>query len=342
MKLPRFTAGRIGLLDYKALNQAFTAIEELKRDTATNATKPSEIAGRSFVAQITGLTTSATQGSNQGTASTETVVGATFVQAYLYDWVEVSIGCGDGIAPVGTGVSVLDLSCARGTELSAALSTTYYPAVDFNAMQRYTSGDLVLLSRIAVRSGSRYSTMYAVSPLQNASTAFLARLTSGHATIAGLYAWTGVSVQLSGSTLGKSLAVNLFELNAVRSCENYANVLTMNGTSYAGSSNWGHGQDTTAISKLPLPTGSAGTGTIVQMNRGALSATLTTTTAGSFVVGIVYKIITVGTTNWTLIGASASTVGISFTATGIGTGTGTAGFFGAHYWFYSVAPVTCV
>lgn len=63
------------------------------------------------------------------------------------------------------------------------------------------------------------------------------------------------------------------------------------------------------------------------------SATLTVTTptshnlsitAGSFVVGQEYKILSVGTTDFTLIGASANTVGVVFTATGAGTGTGTA------------------
>lgn len=47
-------------------------------------------------------------------------------------------------------------------------------------------------------------------------------------------------------------------------------------------------------------------------------------TAGSFVVGTNYTIVSVGTTNFTLIGASASTVGVQFVATGAGTGTGTA------------------
>ena len=47
-------------------------------------------------------------------------------------------------------------------------------------------------------------------------------------------------------------------------------------------------------------------------------------TAGSFVTGTSYKITTVGTTNFTLIGASSNTVGIVFTATGAGSGTGTA------------------
>lgn len=49
-----------------------------------------------------------------------------------------------------------------------------------------------------------------------------------------------------------------------------------------------------------------------------------TVTAGSFVVGQTYTIATVGTTNYTLIGASANTVGVTFTATGVGAGTGTA------------------
>lgn len=46
--------------------------------------------------------------------------------------------------------------------------------------------------------------------------------------------------------------------------------------------------------------------------------------AGSFVTGTIYRILTVGTTDFTLIGASASTVGVVFTATGAGIGTGTA------------------
>jgi len=49
-----------------------------------------------------------------------------------------------------------------------------------------------------------------------------------------------------------------------------------------------------------------------------------TLTAGSFSVGTTYTIVTVGNTNFTLIGASANTVGVTFTATGVGTGTGTA------------------
>ena len=51
---------------------------------------------------------------------------------------------------------------------------------------------------------------------------------------------------------------------------------------------------------------------------------LTEITAGAFVIGKAYTIKTLGTTDFTLIGASATTIGIVFTATGVGTGTGTA------------------
>jgi len=46
--------------------------------------------------------------------------------------------------------------------------------------------------------------------------------------------------------------------------------------------------------------------------------------AGAFVIATSYTILTVGTTNFVAIGASANTVGVVFTATGAGSGTGTA------------------
>jgi len=50
----------------------------------------------------------------------------------------------------------------------------------------------------------------------------------------------------------------------------------------------------------------------------------TTTTAGSFITGVTYTILSIGTTDFTAIGASSNTVGVTFTATGPGTGDGTA------------------
>lgn len=49
-----------------------------------------------------------------------------------------------------------------------------------------------------------------------------------------------------------------------------------------------------------------------------------TVTAGDFVVGRFYEIVSVGTTDFTLIGAASNTVGVRFKATGVGSGTGTA------------------
>ena len=43
-----------------------------------------------------------------------------------------------------------------------------------------------------------------------------------------------------------------------------------------------------------------------------------------FIIGALFKIETVGTTDFTAIGASSNSVGVQFTATGTGTGTGTA------------------
>ena len=49
-----------------------------------------------------------------------------------------------------------------------------------------------------------------------------------------------------------------------------------------------------------------------------------TFTAGNFTIGKVYTILTVGNTDYTLIGSASNDVGTSFTATGVGTGNGTA------------------
>ena len=69
--------------------------------------------------------------------------------------------------------------------------------------------------------------------------------------------------------------------------------------------------------------------TVLQNNqwlqfRVKLTSTAQVVTAGSFVIGLRYTIVSVGNTDFTLIGASSSSIGISFIATGVGSGTGTA------------------
>jgi len=55
--------------------------------------------------------------------------------------------------------------------------------------------------------------------------------------------------------------------------------------------------------------------------RGAPNVTVV---AGSFTIGSIYTITSVGTTNFMAIGASSNTLGVTFTASGVGSGTGTA------------------
>jgi hypothetical protein len=47
-------------------------------------------------------------------------------------------------------------------------------------------------------------------------------------------------------------------------------------------------------------------------------------TAGNFVIGKTYRIVSIGNTNFTLIGATSNTPGLHFIATGVGAGSGTA------------------
>lgn len=54
------------------------------------------------------------------------------------------------------------------------------------------------------------------------------------------------------------------------------------------------------------------------------STSVATVSAGSFIIGTTYTIASVGTTDFTKIGAAANTVGLGFVATGTGVGTGTA------------------
>lgn len=292
MKLPRFTSGGWGRLSFAVINQAFEQIEKTAnsaRDGERMDAPPSQ-----FVAKINGLTTSATQGTAQGT---DAVTGATFAKSYLYDWSEISIGVGDGVSPAGTGLSWQDANAAQGRGRASGITTTYSPAIDIATSQRCAAGDIVVLNRVAVRSGSKYSAMYLITGA-SASTSFLARLTAKHATIAGIYAWTGLTRSLSGTVAARTAAINLYELNTIRNCNNYAATLSVEGVSFAGSNDWGHGQVLTGanatLTKLALPVGAAGAGTIVQMN-------VTHTSDTSF---------------------------------------GSPAVFGAHYSFYSVAPVT--
>jgi len=85
---------------------------------------------------------------------------------------------------------------------------------------------------------------------------------------------------------------------------------------------------TTPLGVINKTIGVTSTGTVVAVNPGAVGNVLASATGGTvnataLVSGTQYTILVVGTTDFTLIGASANTIGEIFTATGVGTGTGT-------------------
>jgi hypothetical protein len=95
------------------------------------------------------------------------------------------------------------------------------------------------------------------------------------------------------------------------------------GDTYTTSTGWGAGSwsptDTVTLGVNPFSVASGSTTvTVTQTAHGYLKS------AGAFTVGAQYKIVAVGSTDFTLIGAASNTVGVIFTATGAGTGSGTA------------------
>ena len=122
------------------------------------------------------------------------------------------------------------------------------------------------------------------------------------------YLSNGEVVWFTGATFG---GVNT--LNTSNNIQQYY-VVGLTGTTFGISLTLGG----TAIA---LST-AAGTMTV---NTSYFSVTANDDIAGSFLTGTTYTILSVGTTDFTSIGAASNTVGISFVATGAGEGTGTAG-----------------
>jgi hypothetical protein len=73
-----------------------------------------------------------------------------------------------------------------------------------------------------------------------------------------------------------------------------------------------------------LPAEGAQTLWVVAADKAGNTSTLSKVAAGSFAAGAVYTIASIGTTDFTALGASSNTVGLSFTATGPGSGSGSA------------------
>lgn len=120
----------------------------------------------------------------------------------------------------------------------------------------------------------------------------------------------GSAFILNGTTV--TLSTNVTTMSALASAINAASISGVSASATAGR---------LAINAQASASNGVSTG-VCQV--AASSASTTPVTAGSFVVGRSYKVATVGTTDFTIIGALSNTVGTIFTATGVGSGTGTA------------------
>jgi len=280
VSLPRFITGRYGKITAAHLNDTFEAVERVQNTPIGQ--KSMLPRGGTILARIRALTTDAVQGVAQDTDVG--ISGATARTCWMYDWEEVQFGVADFEPTPGVGSTFSHTGpdqVAGGTEGELENDTTYVPCIDFSPQPRLIAGDLVLLQPMQVRVGSKYVSMLACVLLE--PTTFLARLT-GYEAVEGVYRFVAVTAQISHILAASTLrpAVNLYEINALRSrSSSYANVLTMTEggiiTTFSGSDDWGHGQplneDNTAnatVTKLPLPVGAAGTGTLVVMHRAVI------------------------------------------------------------------------
>jgi len=143
-------------------------------------------------------------------------------------------------------------------------------------------------------------------------------------TVNGTY--TIVSVPTSTTFTYAKTASNISSIADTGSVVSSSNIKMANASGILSVVNGGTGAATLKANNLLVGNGTSSPSVIPAGTTGNVltSSTASTVTAGSFAVGTEYTILTVGTTNYTLIGAASNTVGVVFTATGVGTGDGTA------------------
>lgn len=143
-------------------------------------------------------------------------------------------------------------------------------------------------------------------------------------TVNGTY--TIVSVPTSTTFTYAKTASNISSIADTGSVVSSSNVKMANASGILSVVNGGTGASTLKANNLLVGNGTSSPSVIPAgtTNNVLISSSTSTVTAGSFVVGTEYTILTVGTTDYTLIGAASNTVGVVFTATGVGTGDGTA------------------
>jgi hypothetical protein len=126
------------------------------------------------------------------------------------------------------------------------------------------------------------------------------------------YTATIYNSTVSGNTTAAGLGVAIPPLKKIQVFTNGTDFYAVDATNLTGT--------------LPIASGGTGqtTYTAAFNALAPIQQTGATVNAGSFVIGNQYSILSVGSTDFTLIGASANTIGVIFTATGVGSGSGSA------------------
>ena len=164
----------------------------------------------------------------------------------------------------------------------------------------------------------------------NASVTVLSDSTS-HANYRSNVSTTAASFTLTGLALYRALFTTVGNGSIITNMYGY----TVDSSTVGATNNYGFFSNlaavTAGVTTSATITALSQTGTTVTVTTSAShgytngqSVTIAATAnATALVSGVPCTILTVGTTDFTLIGAASNTVGVSFTATGAGTGTGT-------------------
>ena len=216
----------------------------------------------------------------------------------------------------------------KTTPNAAAFSVSSYvgganvPLTNQNATS-YAVQDRVILATTATTTAANSSFVYA-----NDEAGFIVRQKGKQK-----YLVTGSTTGLTSQCLTANVANTALTPNSMRILATYANSATQT-VQYLSDHNAGlFTANSSPIATSDIVSAGQPTGNLGYINTAPVIATfnsaVTTVTAGSFVVGVAYVIVSLGNTDWAAVGASNASVGSLFTATGVGSGSGTVSIAGA-------------
>jgi hypothetical protein len=254
------------------------------------------------------------------------------LMSHLKNWQGGTSGDSLPVASGGTGSTTAG---AARTALSAAASGTNSDITSLTAVTSITG----LTTALSTIQGGTGVIQKAISTVARTSNVVTITTSTSHGFTAGHYVTVAAvtNTSLNGTFLIASVGSTTFtyaqtasDLSSISDTGTATDITYCNLTNNVTGTLTVDKGGTSVVTNTPnaILTGN-GTSAITSIKPSTNGNVLTSTagstiTAGSFVVGAEYTILTVGTTSFTSIGASANTVGIVFTATGVGSGTGTA------------------